>query len=122
MLEKAKGMCVIMDIWEMYSENILLSQRLARKICKFCDGSGKKNGTKCKHCNGSGFKGRTGVYELLLIDDMLRDAINNHLSGTQLLDIAVKNGMVPLLEDGLFKVEQNITTKAEILRLAAGIQ
>ena len=100
----------------------VLSQRLARKICKFCDGSGKKNGTKCKHCNGSGFKGRTGVYELLLIDDMLRDAINNHLSGTQLLDIAVKNGMVPLLEDGLFKVEQNITTKAEILRLAAGIQ
>lgn len=87
-----------------------------------CDGSGKKDGAKCKHCNGSGFKGRTGVYELLLIDDELRDAINNHLSGTQLLDIAVKNGMVPLLDDGLAKVEQKITTKAEILRIAAGVQ
>jgi type II secretory ATPase GspE/PulE/Tfp pilus assembly ATPase PilB-like protein len=100
----------------------VLSQRLARKVCKVCDGSGKKDGTKCKHCNGSGFKGRTGIYELLLIDDELRDAINNHLSGTQLLDIAVKNGMVPLLDDGLAKVEQKITTKAEILRIAAGVQ
>ena len=100
----------------------VLSQRLARKVCKVCDGSGKKDGTKCKHCNGSGFKGRTGVYELLLIDDELRGAINNHLSGTQLLDIAVKNGMVPLLDDGLAKVEQKITTKAEILRIAAGVQ
>ena len=61
-------------------------------------------------------------FELLLIDDELRDAINNHLSGTQLLDIAVKNGMVPLLDDGLAKVEQKITTKAEILRIAAGVQ
>ena len=59
---------------------------------------------------------------MLLIDDELRDAINNHHSGTQLLDIAVKNGMVPLLDDGLAKVEQKITTKAEILRIAAGVQ
>lgn len=100
----------------------VLSQRLARKVCKVCGGSGKKDEAKCKHCSGSGFKGRTGVYELLLVDDELRDAINNHLSGPQLFDIAVKNGMMPLLEDGLAKVEQKITTKAEILRIAAGVQ
>jgi len=100
----------------------VLSQRLARKICKMCNGVGKIDHVKCKYCSGSGFKGRTGVYELLLIDDELRNAINSRQSGTQLLDIAVRNGMIPLLEDGLAKVEQKITTRAEILRIAAGVQ
>ena len=100
----------------------VLSQRLARKICKVCHGAGKNKNIKCKHCNGTGFKGRTGVYELLLIDDELRNAIINRQSGAQLLDIAVKNGMIPLLEDGLKKVEQLITTRAEILRIATGGQ
>ena len=87
-----------------------------------CNGVGKIDHVKCKYCSGSGFKGRTGVYELLLIDDELRNAINSRQSGTQLLDIAVRNGMIPLLEDGLAKVEQKITTRAEILRIAAGVQ
>ena len=100
----------------------VLSQRLARKVCKVCHGAGKIDRGRCKQCSGSGFKGRTGVYELLLIDDKLRDAINNRQSGTQLLNIAVKNGMIPLVADGLAKAEQGITTKAEILRIAAGIQ
>lgn len=100
----------------------VLSQRLARKICTECCGCGRINGIKCKHCSGSGFKGRTGVYELLLINEELRDAINQKQPETQLYDIAVRNGMIPLLEDGLAKADKKITTRAEILRIAAGVQ
>lgn len=98
----------------------VLSQRLARKLCSICNGSGRKNGVKCKNCNGSGFKGRTGIYELLVINDEIRNGINSKFSGAQLFDLAVQHGMVPLLKDGLHKVSMKITTRAEVFRIAAG--
>ena len=98
----------------------VLSQRLARKLCSQCDGTGIFGHGKCKHCGGSGFKGRIGLYEFLLIDDDMRKAIIEQQSGTQLFEVARKNGMIPLLEDGYAKADMKITTKAEILRIAAG--
>ncbi len=98
----------------------VLSQRLARKSCRICGGTGIMGGNKCKICSGTGYKGRMGIYELLLVDDELRTAITDRQPGARIYDIAVNNGMVPLLEDGYAKAADGITTRSEILRIAAG--
>ncbi len=100
----------------------VLSQRLVRKICSRCGGSGNSgHGGRCRFCSGSGYRGRTGIYELLRIDDELRNAIVGRLPSGEINRIACRNGMIPLLEDGRRKVEQGVTTEAELLRIAAGI-
>lgn len=99
----------------------VLSQRLARKLCRCCNGSGVTDkGAKCRFCSGTGYKGRTGIYELLLMDEDIRNGVMARKSAAELFEIAVQNGMTPLLEDGREKVAQKITTQAEILRIAAG--
>ena len=85
----------------------VLSQRLVRKICP--------------ECNGSGYKGRCGIYELLLVDDELRAAVNKNASSAELGQIAVKNGMTTLLEDGRAKVAAGITTEEELNRSTANL-
>ena len=57
-------------------------------------------------CGGSGYRGRTGIYELLRIDDELRGAIVAKRPSGEINEIARRNGMIPLLEDGQSKVEQ----------------
>ncbi|MBU8901973.1 MAG: hypothetical protein KOO69_04480, partial [Victivallales bacterium] len=73
---------------------------------------------RCKTCGDSGFKGRTGIYELLVVDDKLRQAIIKNSSSAEIKEIAVKNGMVPLAQDGLDKVAQGITLESEVKRSA----
>ena len=97
----------------------VLSQRLVRKICTSCNGSGSIDGARCKRCNGSGFKGRSGIFELLKVDDEIRVAVNRNASSSELEKIAIKNGMTTLREDGLAKVAQGITTLDELDRSAA---
>ena len=98
----------------------VLSQRLVRKICPVCKGEGMRgNHQKCKHCNGSGFKGRCGIFELLIVDDELRSAINRNASSSELQALAVRGGMTTLKEDGLAKVAAGITTEAELNRSTA---
>ncbi len=97
----------------------VLSQRLVRKVCSECGGDGKLNdGKKCKKCNGNGFSGRCGVFELLTVNDDMRRAISQNASSGEIAELAVKNGMVPLIEDGLKKVELGMTTRAEVTRAA----
>jgi len=99
----------------------VLSQRLVRKICKACEGSGidyNRTGNKCRHCNGTGFQGRTGIFELLLVNDEIRNAISRHASSNEIADIAVRHGMKPLVEDGMVKVAAGITTETEVGRSA----
>ena len=100
----------------------VLSQRLIRTICEKCSGTGKDSPEhKCKNCSGSGFKGRTGIFELLIVDDNIRAGILKNMDSTAINSIAVKNGMIPLIEDGKAKVKAGITTEAEMLRAASDI-
>lgn len=121
--------------------NIAIGQRLVRKICPNC--KAKKpitnaelkslsealpikdfnktmafyEGRGCELCNQSGYKGRIGIHEVLVIDNAIREAILRKASSTELKDIAIKQGMITMLEDGLDKVLAGVTTVSEILRM-----
>ena len=98
----------------------VMSQRLVRKVCTVCHGAGvDAAGGRCRNCNGTGFRGRTGIYELLRVNDELREAISHNQSSAVLEKIAVKNGMKTLLEDGREKVAAGITTEEELFRSTA---
>ena len=115
----------------------VLAQRLVRKICPECreqtmpstetladldltpdDVVGKKfyRGRGCASCNNTGFKGRTGLFELMMITDSLREMINRGSSTQQLRDIALQSGMQPLRVAGLEKVYGGVTCIEEVIR------
>jgi type II secretory ATPase GspE/PulE/Tfp pilus assembly ATPase PilB-like protein len=115
----------------------VLAQRLVRKICVKCKKEYKpseleisefgvpKEGLKgmkfykgagCSECNGSGYKGRTGLYELLIVDDRIRDLVVKHESIAIIRNAACQAGMKTLRENGLTKVMDGITTIEEVLR------
>ncbi len=97
----------------------VLSQRLVRKICNICRGVPPADGSRCRRCNGSGFKGRTGIFELLFMNDELRSAVNKNASSSELEVIAVRHGMVTLQQDAAAKVAAGITTAEEVRRSTA---
>jgi type II secretory ATPase GspE/PulE/Tfp pilus assembly ATPase PilB-like protein len=100
----------------------VLSQRLVRKVCRSCGGTGIDNnvtGGRCRTCNGSGFKGRSGIFELLRMNDDIRRAVNANLPSSEIEKIAVGFGMKRLLEDGREKVAAGITTAEELARSTA---
>ena len=70
----------------------------------------------CAACRNTGYKGRAGLFELLLVNDAMRQGILDGCDGSVLQDLAVKAGMVTLYEDGLRKVSQGLTTYEEVLR------
>lgn len=106
----------------------VMSQRLVRKICTTCGGSGyigvprgqKGDATnRCKRCGGTGFKGRSGVFELLTINDEFRNAVNKESDSSVLQEIAVRHGMRTLRQDAEEKVRLGITTMEEANRSVA---
>ena len=94
----------------------VLSQRLVRKVCPDCGGVNASTEVmqKCKSCHGRGFKGRIGLFELMVIDEKIRDCINSDADAATIAEVAIAGGMKPLMEDGYQKVEQGITTEAEV--------
>jgi type IV pilus assembly protein PilB len=115
----------------------VLAQRLVRKICADCreqtmpstetladleltpdDVVGKRfyRGRGCALCNNTGFKGRTGLYEYMPINDMLRDMINRGASTEVLRNASIQNGMKGLRLTGLEKVYAGVTTIEEVIR------
>jgi len=93
----------------------VLSQRLVRRICKDCGGkSAKDHSIKCKTCGSTGFKGRVAIMELLVIDDEIRQAIIKNTDSSTLNKIAVKNGLIPINDDGMAKAKLGWTTEAEV--------
>ena len=73
-------------------------------------------GKGCSECNGSGFKGRIGVYELIVADRALKQAIHNNAGYPELLAAARSQGFKTMQEDGKMKVLQGITTPEEVIK------
>jgi len=115
----------------------VLAQRLVRKICVDCrteyepspellmelnlrpqDVKGKKfyYGRGCDRCNNTGHRGRTGIFELLVVNDEIRDMIVNNASTDELRMAARKQGMSTLREAGLRAIFNGITTIEEVVR------
>jgi type II secretory ATPase GspE/PulE/Tfp pilus assembly ATPase PilB-like protein len=72
---------------------------------------------RCRNCLGSGYRGRVGIFEMLLVGDELRTAINERRDSNEIAAIARRHGMRSLREDGMDKVRQGITTEAEVARV-----
>ena len=89
----------------------VLAQRLVRKICTACQGSG------CTECGHTGYQGRTGIFELLSVDDTLRERIHSRAAESELLSAAKRQGMTSMREDGEHLVAQGITSAQELLRV-----
>ena len=96
------------------------AQRLVRKLCTTCrrqDGEGRWHPVGCPACSNTGYKGRTGVYELMVVDDALRALIHNRAAESALLAAAKAQGFVPMREDGERLVAGGITSLEEVLRV-----
>ncbi len=114
----------------------IIAQRLVRKLCLFCreeyepsdeelaainltreDIKGKKiyRARGCKECFHVGYKGRTGIYELMTLNDELRDLILKRCSTGEIRDAAIKAGMRTLREAGILKILAGITSIEEVL-------
>jgi len=107
----------------------ILAQRLVRLICENCRaGAGSVmtpfgeeievfRGKGCEVCNGSGYKGRAGIFELMELDDELRHLIMENADATRINEVARRNGMKNLREDGWAKVRRGMTTAEEVTRV-----
>jgi general secretion pathway protein E len=112
----------------------VLAQRLVRRICPDCKepfqpeesaleelGLPKDqvfyHGRGCEACMQSGYRGRTGIFELLVMDNDTRHLLTSGSDSVKMKDMAVRNGMATLFEDGLLKVKNGMTTLNEVLRV-----
>ncbi len=75
-------------------------------------------GKGCAVCHGSGYSGRIGIFEVLSMSDLVRQSVAERATAAEIQAIARRQGMVTLLEDGLEKVRQGITSVEEIVRVA----
>ncbi|GIV06673.1 MAG: hypothetical protein KatS3mg016_2248 [Fimbriimonadales bacterium] len=73
-------------------------------------------GKGCPKCMETGYRGRTGIFELLRISPAIREAVVNHASSDQIMQIAVKEGFRTMLDDGRDKVLRGITTPHEVIQ------
>jgi type II secretory ATPase GspE/PulE/Tfp pilus assembly ATPase PilB-like protein len=80
------------------------------------------HGAGCEHCNGSGMRGRVAILELLDVTREVRRAIMNKTNSSDLRDIAIKNGMRTLWQDGLDKLRLGLTTTDEFARVLLGTE
>jgi type II secretory ATPase GspE/PulE/Tfp pilus assembly ATPase PilB-like protein len=71
----------------------------------------------CAQCGGTGYFGRTGIYELMVLNEAMRDMIRENPSINKIKAEAVKNGMFSLQQDGLRQVIQGRTSIEELLRV-----
>jgi type IV pilus assembly protein PilB len=116
--------------------NAILAQRLVRRICQHCRAefepsdelkeflamqgfshSTTYRGVGCDKCRKTGYSGRLGIYELLLMDDGLRDLVTANPDVNQLRKVCRERGLVTLRDDGFAKVMKGLTTVDEILRV-----
>jgi type IV pilus assembly protein PilB len=123
------------------SVNLVLAQRLARKVCNDCKqpfktdeqilidfgfteqqvaGGRLVKGVGCKNCNGSGYRGRVALYEVMRFTDTLKEMVLQGASTAELKTAAIKSGMSTLRMSGIEKVLQGVTTTEEVGRVTMG--
>jgi type IV pilus assembly protein PilB len=105
-------------------ESMELSERIGAKFFEKVFGvpePGKKirlyRGKGCESCHHTGYEGRTGIFEVLVLDDTIRNAIVEQKDANIIEGLAIKNGMRTMFEEGLLKVSQGLTTIDEVLRV-----
>ena len=74
-------------------------------------------GVGCQQCKNTGYKGRQGIYEVMRVDDEVRELTLKNASGDQVKKVALRNGMRSLRHDGLMKVLKGITSLEEVYRV-----
>ncbi|MEE8131721.1 MAG: GspE/PulE family protein [Candidatus Paceibacterota bacterium] len=132
--------------------NLIIAQRLVRRLCQDCKISQKVNqelekkiknfieklptrvaqnqyqeikifqAKGCEKCGGLGYKGRIGIFELLLVGKELEKVITQEVVGTEIKKIAITNGMVTIQQDGILKAISGFTTIEEIERITGPIE
>jgi len=111
----------------------VIAQRLVRKVCDKCKepyeptkeelrelGLGEGSyvfwrGRGCDACLGTGYRGRTGIFEVMELDEELKRLINETQDANEIRKLARKKGMRTMLEDGIEKIKKGITTSSEVL-------
>jgi general secretion pathway protein E len=88
----------------------VLAQRLVRRTCGACGARG------CETCRRTGFHGRTGIHELLVVDDRVRALVMAGAEAPAVRRAAIGAGMITLRDDGLAKARAGITTASEVVR------
>jgi len=117
--------------------HLICAQRLVRRICAECreetplppqakmeagytaeEARTVKifKGRGCGTCNGTGYKGRTGLYEVMEVDDEIRELILIGASAVELKKKAMERGMITLRRSGLVKIKEGLTTLEEVAR------
>jgi type IV pilus assembly protein PilB len=71
-------------------------------------------GTGCHLCGNTGYRGRTGIFEMLVISDGIKKLLVNNGSVSDIKNLAVSEGMLTMKRDGLVKVQEGITTLEEV--------
>ena len=119
----------------------VIAQRMVRRLCPHCarlveasadesliysEGTGEERkeflyGAGCKVCANSGYRGRTGIFELFCTSDQIKTLLAKSATANELRKQAIKEGMVTLLQDGMLKVKNNITTPTEVIRNAYSV-
>jgi general secretion pathway protein E len=107
----------------------VLAQRLVRVICPHCKTEAGQRltpdgrmittyrGAGCESCFGTGYTGRVGIFELMELDDEIRKLIMTNADAAEITNVARRNGMRNLREDGWLKVEAGHTTADEVMRV-----
>jgi general secretion pathway protein E len=93
-------------------EQIAYEKEMGEKQAKFLYGTG------CKSCAYTGYLGRTGIFEILTMNDTIGGMICNQASSSAIRAQALQEGMTSMMNDGMRKVKEGITTPAEVLRNA----
>ena len=120
--------------------NMVMSQRLVRRICDNCKTSYKitqkkikemglagklstgttlYHGEGCSKCNRSGYKGRFAIFEVMRVSDRIRDAVIKNSSLMEIKKTAQTAGMLSMLEQGIKKAKAGMTSIEEVIRIAS---
>ena len=123
--------------------NVVIAQRLVRKICSSCIAKYKPEesiikklekdlgvtldkqkfykGAGCEKCGNKGYQGRIGIYEVLPVTEKIRALITRKATSDEILKVGVEEGMITMLQDGLDKVASGLTTISEVIRVVSEV-
>ena len=113
-----------------------LAQRLIRKVCPYCKviagvppdeaaayqsemGETRTDfyvGRGCNFCSRTGYQGRLGVYELMMINDKIRDMVTKRVPANEIRAESIRSGMMTMRRDGMLKAKDGVTTPREVMR------